>query len=226
MNDAYALEYCATNTSADWCFRLMDDVYVNEEGIEWMLKWLASLDDPRTTAMVFGNCMPTASCEFYLQGGSGYGFSRRAAQMMVDVKQDWITSINTVEDFHITQFIRHLDVPSWKCESPFFTGHFMRWALWLRWNWHSRQYFMPCPLRLQKEAVCAHSLYPYHKVVFVHSLRTHMTQDRWHTWMKAAPRTTMFFYSGSGYQICEAQPGQMEAALRRIVSGFINTSAL
>jgi hypothetical protein len=88
IKDIFTMEYCVRNTSADWCFRLMDDLYINEAAFDDFVRWIAARPNPRTTPYVIGNCLLHPRVDFYLQGGSGYGFSRYAAERLVDVYEE------------------------------------------------------------------------------------------------------------------------------------------
>jgi hypothetical protein len=223
IKDAYAMEYCVTNTSADWCFRLMDDLYINEEGLDDFIEHLRTLPDPRTTAMVFGNCMDTKTVQFYLQGGSGYMFSRRAAELMVAQKNDWIVNVREWEDFHLTNFLTSLNLTSQDVDSPYFTGHFIRWAWWDRFKWNNTEIDFPdCPDEIPEQRECSHRLFPYHKVVFVHALKAYMTEPRWQKWFAEAPRDAWLYYGGTGFNICRGKfaipaPNQPARALETVL---------
>ena len=58
----------------------MDDTYVNFDRYEEFLDWLRHRKNPQTELMAFGNWLSWGQGTYYLQGGSGYIFSRRAAR--------------------------------------------------------------------------------------------------------------------------------------------------
>jgi hypothetical protein len=208
VKDIFTIEYCVRNTSADWCFRLMDDLYVNEDAFDDFVHWIAARPNPRTTPYVIGNCLLTRQVGFYLQGGSGYAFSRFAAERLVEVYEEWLLGIDMWEDFYITKFIKSLGIRSQACDCPYFSGHFIRWALWLRWKWTSR--FVPqCPQKLQTEKYCAHRIVPVRKLVFIHSLLTFMTHERWVEGMKKVPENAMIYYNESAPIFCFGTPEQI-----------------
>jgi hypothetical protein len=221
MKDAYVMEYCVKNTSADWCFRLMDDLYINEPGLDGFVEYLMALPDPRTTIMVLGNCMDTPSVKFYLQGGSGYAFSRRAAELMVERKDQWITSVQEWEDFHLTHFLTGVGLTSQMIDSVYFTGHFIRWAWWGRFRWNNPIDYPDCPAVLRREAQCNHQMFPYHKMVFIHALKDYMKQQNWREWFTKMPRDAVVYYIGTGIRICR---GNLSSPIFR--NGSMGTTAL
>jgi hypothetical protein len=214
IKDIFVMDYCVHNTSADWCFRLMDDLYVNEAAFDDFVTWIALHPNPRTTPYMLGNCLLHKDVDFYLQGGSGYCFSRNAAERIVAVADEWIPKIDLWEDFYITKFIKSVGVRSETCDSPYFSGHFIRWALWGRWNWTSA-FVDNCPQSLPKEKFCDHQLVPVKKLVFIHSLKYWMTQERWANWMAAVPNNAMIYYVESAPTFCFGQPDQIAAWNKR-----------
>jgi hypothetical protein len=150
IKDVFTMEYCVRNTTADWCFRLMDDLYVNEAAFDDFVEWIASHPNPRSTPYIIGNCVTHPSTGFYLQGGSGYCFSRAAAERLVETYEEFIPGINIPEDMYLTKFIKMLGLDSQACDCPYFSGHFIGYGLWKQWNW-TKKFVGDCPPTLQKE---------------------------------------------------------------------------
>jgi hypothetical protein len=210
IKDIFAMEYCVRNTIADWCFRLMDDLYINEAAFSDFLGWLTARQNPRSTAYVIGNCVMNPSIGFYLQGGSGYALSRFAAQRLVDVYEEWLINVDTLEDFYITSFIKSLGIQSQDCDCPYFSGHFLNHFQWRHWQWR-RKSIRKCPETIRKERFCAHRLVPVKKLVFIHSLKHFMSHEYWAKWMENVPDDVMIHYVDSGISFCFGSPEQIAA---------------
>ena len=205
IKDAYALSYCVRNTTAGWCFRLMDDTYVNDEGFDAFVAHLDALPDPFEKEIVLGNCMTCRPTGWYLQGGSGMVFSRRAAERFLDFQDEWITALNVFEDFHVIRIAEQLGLTSHDADCPYFSGHFLRRKWWQRFSWNNSDNFPLCPESLANESYCNHRLFPYHKVAFVHALKNFMTQQLWRNWFDRMPRDAMMYYIGTTLHICRAR---------------------
>ena len=205
IKDAWALLDCVKNTTAAWCFRLMDDTYVNPEGFKMFVENLDTLGDPWEKEIILGNCLARNRRKWFLQGGSGIVFSRRAAERFIEFHEEWITSLNIHEDGHITRIAERFGITSQSADSPFFAGHFLDPGVWQNFSWNSPTDFPICPEVVGTERHCNHHLIPYHNVAFLHCIPAFMNQEAWQTWFKNVPRDAMMYFTGKTFQLCRAR---------------------
>ena len=196
FKNAAILEHCVKNTSADWCMRCCDDLYVHMEGYKLFLRHLASLPDPRTVPMMFGNCLDLGE-KWFLQGGSGYVFSRKAVEMFLEFEDDWIINAYGSEDVHLARIGIRLNITSAMADSTFFTGHFSSRDYSGIWN-RCRE----CPERVEPEPYCNHSLIPLRNVAFFHDKAQRFTPEKWQSWLKNVPENAMMYYEQCSMRIC------------------------
>lgn len=203
----YIMRHCIENTTADWCFRLMDDTFVNIDVYDEFVTWLNSLSDPRQTVMAYGNCVAWGKDSFYLQGGSGYIFSRRAAEKFLEIEKEWIESLNEPEDNHIMEFFKYVGLKSTDVASTFFSGHFLRRSDYQNFEWNPSQNpaYPVCPNKLPEQSECNSTLSPYSQTVFSHSWGDKLSHRDWKRWFKNVPSDAMVYYYKTDFHVCQAE---------------------
>jgi hypothetical protein len=206
--DVAFAHHCWTESKADWCIRVTDDVFMNRRALPKFLAWLQGIPHPRSEPYAFGNCLDVMPSRWkfgwYLQGGTGYLFSRYAAKLFVESADDWIMTLLEGEDYQIVRALVKMGLKPEVCNSGFFSGHFMRQARWMRWNWASRRSFGQCPRENELPfGVCRHQIVPYRDVLFHHSLGQFMSQRNWADWLASVPENAMIYYRGIGLRICQ-----------------------
>jgi hypothetical protein len=198
VKDAIFIDHCFRESKAQWCFRFTDDVFLNMPAFPDFLRWLEAIGNPNTDVMVIGNCVGG----WYLQGGSGYGFSRAAAETFLGFVDDWLSNMHYEEDYYIGDAARRMGRSSAQCNSPFFSGHFLTEETWRNWNWSDPACFQKCPATLEPEPHCNHSIVPYHKGFIHHAMGWFMSQREWQKWMNDAPVNSMIWYKDGTFHIC------------------------
>jgi hypothetical protein len=206
--DVAFAHHCCHVARADWCVRVTDDVFMNRRALPKFLNWLQGIPAPRSVPYVFGNCLEVLQSRWkigwYLQGGSGYLFSRSAAKHFMDLAGPWTTGLFEGEDYQIVRALVKMNIRPEICNSGFFSGHFMRERHWYKWDWSSRLYFGKCPREDEiSHGLCRHKIVPYHDVLFHHALGQFMSQRQWARWFAAVPENAMVYYHGIALRICK-----------------------
>jgi hypothetical protein len=207
MKDLTIADHFWYNTTSDWCLRFTDDTFMYKPALPIFLNELAKLGDPRKKSIVLGNCVNHPHVRWYLQGGSGVLFSRAAIGDFLKIAEEWALSVAGPEDWHMTKALEKMGLKDDECNSRFFSGHFIRWALWGRWNWSNPSHFGLCPRQIGKQTYCDNKIVPYHEVLFHHALKDFMTQKNWVKWMASAPKDAMIFFGGTAWNICKNRTG-------------------
>lgn len=204
IKTAYTMRYCVDNTDADWCIRAMDDTFLPEEGFWNMIKSLREKGNPREVPLAAGNCIVGGNFGFYLQGGSGWVFSRKAAEMMVEREEKWITSIRNQEDYHIGSIIKEIGISQTGAEVDYggVSGHFMPKERYETFSWEN---VSTCPESLPPEQACNHQLHPYRNMGMLHSWDVHLTHSDWVEWLKKVPEDAMIYYTGGTMHLCRTR---------------------
>ena len=104
-----------------WLVRTTDDCFVNVNNIDSYINYLNTLGDPFTDVMVEGNCVG-----LFLQGGSGWTMSRKAAEKYLEFYTDSKVSqecLHLPDDCSITNYLKYVNVSLIQSTSHFFHGH-------------------------------------------------------------------------------------------------------
>jgi hypothetical protein len=205
--------HCYHHSRADWCIRITDDVYMNRKGLPKFYKWLKTLGNPRTDSRAFGNCLtyyvhPNLTNVFtgwYLQGGSGYGFSRHATEEFLRFGEEWVLNTYQGDDIYLSYAIIRMGLNGTHLACPFFAGHFIKPQMWDQWKdrWVRVLGRRPCPEFISKASECGPMFGQYRYVVFHHSLGDFMTQENWDRWMSNVPEDAMFWFWRKQINICK-----------------------
>ena len=118
----YSVHYLVENTDADWVISLTDDALVNVYKLEEMINEFKQKGNPRTTPLVFGNCIDVTDYSF-LQGGAGWIISRKAAEMIYSLR-DWVIDEQWCpDDVRFGQVIRRIGLRLCDTATGRFLGH-------------------------------------------------------------------------------------------------------
>jgi hypothetical protein len=196
VKDLMCAHHCARESGADWCIRLTDDVHMHRKALPRFFEWLATRGDPTTQVMVFGNCHSyqfwRAKLGWYLQGGSGWGFSRHAARRFLDIGEKWVLGLNIWEDFYFAEALNTLGLTAKECNCPFFAGLLMSKKKYQRWNWKDPEMVQNCPAVIE-DNTCGVEPFPYRDVLFHHTTGFDMGQQGWAEWLAAVPDYAMVY---------------------------------
>jgi hypothetical protein len=119
-----ALQYFIENTDAGWFLRLCEDTAVNLRTFPLFLDELNENYDPLTDPVIQGACLGKTNST-YLQGGSGFVFSRKAAIEIYN-DFDWfreMSMINKADDRILGYYLEKIGMPAENITSRWFVGH-------------------------------------------------------------------------------------------------------
>lgn len=119
-----ALKFFLENTNAGWFLRICEDTVVNLETFPEFLSELNENFNPYQDFVIQGACLGKTNST-YMQGGSGFVFSRRAAlKIFEDYK--WFrdaSHVNKADDRLLGYYLDELKVPPANYTSRWFLGH-------------------------------------------------------------------------------------------------------
>ena len=119
-----ALKYFLEHSNAGWFLRICEDTVINLDTFPLFLKELNENFNPYQDFVIQGACLGKINTT-YLQGGSGFVFSRRAAYQ---IYQDYswfrmMTNINKADDRLLGYYLSKIGVPPANFTSRWFLGH-------------------------------------------------------------------------------------------------------
>ena len=122
-----ALEYFIYNTNSGWFLRLCEDTAINLETFPLFLSELNENFNPYIDTVIQGACLGKTNST-YIQGGSGFVFSRKAA---IDLFNDfsWFRSmffINKADDRVLGFYFQRIGLSPEDTTSRWFVGHGFR----------------------------------------------------------------------------------------------------
>jgi hypothetical protein len=119
----FGLRLFLSESQADWFWRGTDDTVINFANLPKFVRLLNRRYNPRRDPVVLGHCISYPSGLSFIQGGSGWVISRRAAQMLSSMRDSWIAGINTSDDAAFARLLGQIGVSLFNTTSEFFLGH-------------------------------------------------------------------------------------------------------
>ena len=118
----FVLDYFLTHSKNEYLIRLTDDVFINFNKLS---NFLFEIDQNRfltkNNLVIKGFCIYTS--QFFLQGGSGYFFSRKAAIVFKKIYYDLLRTNSVYEDWVVGSYIMKINPSFSTSHSNKFIGH-------------------------------------------------------------------------------------------------------
>ena len=118
----YSMEKMLSNNAFEWLLSVTDDVKINIKNLPRMIKILNFKYKPRDDVIVKGNGIDLLSLPF-LQGGSGFIISRKAAEEILKMKHWILYDSFLVDDMRFSEVWKRLGLRMRNISSGFFLGH-------------------------------------------------------------------------------------------------------
>ena len=115
-------KYFLENTTYKWFWSLSDDALILPENIPHIIDDLNSRYNTYKDSHLEGHCID-AWCHVYMQGGSGYIFSRKAAEKFVEIAIPFIENMTWLDDIEFEKMRDYLGVSITQSASKFIYGH-------------------------------------------------------------------------------------------------------
>jgi hypothetical protein len=149
-----AFEHFLRETTAGWFVRIMGDTAINFDMVPAVLSDLRKDYDPLTDRVIQGACLGKFELT-YVQGGSGFIFSRRA---VFELLEDWAWIEELAVHFKnddrlISHYIRHVNLSWHNATNRFFVGHSF-WNFTNAFKALSFQFHRPCIERPKSKKGC------------------------------------------------------------------------
>ena len=115
--------YFLYNTSHRWYWSATDDIMVDNIAVDRMLALLEAQFDPLKDIVFKGHCF--FNWKTYLQGGSGYIFSRKAVEIFLkDYALQWLAEIDYYDDMATPPLREFYNLTIKETACQFFFGNF------------------------------------------------------------------------------------------------------
>ncbi|EAY18022.1 hypothetical protein TVAG_113660 [Trichomonas vaginalis G3] len=111
------MEYFYYNTTIDYYWSMTDDIPVDYESINRLLYYLKRNYDPNSDNVFIGHWMRR-----FLQGGTGFIMSRKAAGIVLQHGEEWIKNMQREDDVELERMREWLNLSPEQCGSPFCFG--------------------------------------------------------------------------------------------------------
>jgi len=195
-----SLQFFLQKTDCDYIIRVTDDVFVNFRELPFFVRDLEKFGDPRTNVVILGQCMHVRG-RTLLQGGSGYLFSRRAAEVFLAEAHLLISSIDVYEDWVIASTISKIVQNIETAFSPHFMGHGFNKSDWKKLLSQDFSHFPRCPKKFWTVG-CQSMQTPLSRTVFFHQFGFEPKYHQWEYIIKNAPHDLYWYQSWYHARIC------------------------
>lgn len=115
-------KYFIENTTLDWYWSISDDVLLIPDNILHVIKDLNSRFNTFTDSHLEGHCV-YALDRVFLQGGAGYIFSRKAAELFIEKSIPFIINMTWYDDAEFAKMRDQIGVSIPQSASKFMVGH-------------------------------------------------------------------------------------------------------
>ena len=160
-----SIEFFLHNTTSDWVWLTCDDSYLEVERVGDLISDLYSRGNPNKDIILNGHCC-WISIPF-LQGGSGYIFSRKAAEEFWSFRDEFLKLEECQDDLQLTKFIKNKKLKLNSISNSRLMGtRFSEKNIRLikEGNFSSVQ---TCPIIINK-GLCSEELKPLSKLTIIH----------------------------------------------------------
>ena len=157
------LDYFLKNTTAKYALISTDDIIIQTDRLEWFIKELdKKVLDSEKEVRVYGDCHSFEYSE-WLQGGIGYIFTRAAASLCLEKKEQWMEGFSQADDVEFTRLLQLIGVPMKDTEVSYLIGHTIENIP------ISQEFAEECPnLAVYLEDKCGRGLHPLSDVIGYH----------------------------------------------------------
>ena len=118
----YSMEVMLSDEKFDWLLSVTDDVKINTHNLHRMMKWFNQKYNSKKDIVVKGHAIDLLPITF-LQGGSGFIISRKAAEKILNMKYWILYESFLVDDMRFSEVWKRLGVRIREASSGFFIGH-------------------------------------------------------------------------------------------------------
>jgi hypothetical protein len=211
----FALRIFLRETTFSWFWRGTDDAIINWDNVPEFMRTLSVRYFARKDPVILGHCISSPAGKGFIQGGSGWLISRRAAEMLEPLWGEWVSGMNWSDDWSFPDYMNRFNLDVWNSTSEFFLGHDIKHgdsAALSSKNYNSLPDCRPFDQLPQK--FCRQFTAPLRNVVFFHEQLTpdfniNPTLEKSQLAF-AAPSTVHFYMEEADVRLCKQQPIQAQ----------------
>lgn len=208
----FALKYFLEETDIDWFWRGTDDCIINFKTLDGFVQWLYQEHNPREEFVVYGQCIWKLRRErwnSYIQGGSGWVMSRKAAQEIVGYYRWTMQNMKWAEDVVFGTLLQTFfkdQISIRNTTSRFFCGHSPPIKERLMLFGSNLKNLSKCPdIRSVPDGECKRFVTPWADLVFFHEQWARLTFEGSLQHAKLIfnlPRNLQFYMDHSSVRPC------------------------
>ena len=208
MKRITALKYFLENTTHEWFLSATDDIVVDINGLEIMIKELEEQYNPLDDYVFKGHCIFNIE-RYYLQGGSGYLFSRCAAYAFYkEYAFKWLDGIQLWDDVFAYRIADFLEIKIKDTSSPYMFGVRFPGPLEMEKPYLLNRITNECPDNPVSDGECHLGLVPLTKLAILHTSPTRNTSIIFDNILKIRSQANDLYYYNDGItmKICRGKP--------------------
>ena len=203
-----ALKYFLEQTNHEWFLSATDDIVIDVNSFEVMIKELDGMYNPHSDNVFQGHCLYNAM-RHYLQGGSGYLFSRSAAKVFYEnYAYKWLYEIQAWDDVYSSRITDFLRIPIKNTASPYMFGVKFPASLEMEKPNLLSRITQKCPYHPVEDNECKLGLVPLTKLTILHTSPTRNTSIIFNNILKIRSQANdLYFYNHDvSMRICRGEP--------------------
>ena len=181
-----AIEYFLENTDDEFFIRMTDDVYVNMEEIPNLMVDILSNGNPLENPLIIGHCL-NINGSVFLQGGAGYLFSRKSAEIFYNFFDQLLGVINWYEDWVVYSLINKIIPDISKTSSHWFNAQGTTVPNRINLERGNFTAFNKCPEVRNGQINCVDNIQIYKKSVFFHQFGFYPPPQSWERILELVP---------------------------------------
>lgn len=171
------------------------------QNLEKLVGDLEERFDPITMPVLKGHCVSYCVQKYYLQGGSGFVFSRKAAEILFQSRSEWGSNVTFFDDYLASVWCSILKIDHKDTASGGFVGHFFpenEKQIIRNYEYHN---LPDCPKKYRNHH-CGNTMYRLNEISVTHDAEKGRPYPHYEGFTKAP--SNIYFYMDTCYpKICK-----------------------
>jgi hypothetical protein len=146
-----------------------DDTQLNWRKLSGFIKYLSRKHDPQHEVVFLACCISVPSIQPFPQGGSGWLFSRAAAEALMRVQDGWMSDLQTVDDVCFDATLNRIGLNVLTSHSETFLGHSPLRSFWENIYAHPKKVPRCRKMSESVRSQCKQKYGQVNQIIFLHS---------------------------------------------------------
>ena len=201
MKRLIAAKYFIENTTLKWFWSTSEDCAIDLSKLESLLEELDFLYDTENDLVFQGHCIKTDQY-YYLQGGSGYIFSRKAAEQFVKIGEIFISNIELWDDYAFHSLYEFYQLQGDQIATSHLVGH----PFYIPYiEGETMMNIEYCPKVIPYTYCYKRNLYPIQDLIGYHRSDIEVGEPSFKTMIEYGQKykNLYFYYNGNYLSLCK-----------------------